>query len=110
MSVTDQLQRLHQQGALTRYELAIQHPDGRRYLVAYTSRKSRDGMLTIVRSRAVSLLAACRLPDTSEIRFADRAADGAMIGEWHVNYTDRTQRQAICEGELTFIDDVGEGA
>mgnify|MGYP001584239683 CR=1 FL=1 len=81
----------------TRYELAAIHPDGRRLLVGYTARRSRGGLLSMVRQRGETFTDAT---GADSITFGDRAADGATAGEWSVRFTGRTKLDAEREGRL----------
>ncbi len=103
MTTTEQLERLRRQP--TRYELAATHPDGRRVLLAYSMRKSRSSMWNIVTedTRREALIA---LVGGRSITFADRAADGATMGDWRIVWTGRTRRDAVISGESPFVCDV----
>lgn len=84
----------------TRYELAVAHPDGRRFLLGYTVRRSRNSLFEFAQRNALALL---RLTGDETIRFAKRTAEGATMGAWHINWTGRTQRQAASEGRLLLV-------
>lgn len=86
----------------TLYELAAVHPDGRRYLILYCQRRGRRGLLDAistdrVRPRLVALTG------QDAIRWADRARDGATMGDWRIIWTGRTQRECICADPLDWI-------
>jgi len=83
----------------TRYELIATHPDGRKVLVGYT-RKGRDGMLSMMRKNGEAWV---KFSGCEDIHFARRVGDGATSGEWTINFSGRTQREAIMEGELPFF-------
>lgn len=85
----------------TLYELAAIHPDGRRYLLAYCRIKSRSSLWdTVTSENRVHHIVA--LVGTKSIDFAQRAADGATMGEWSIRFTGRTARE--CQGsEHPFI-------
>src|SRR3990167_3909294 len=87
-------------GKATLYELAVWHADGRKYLIAYTNRRVRDALFNAVCNRAEHMR---RITGEASITFAKRAQDGATMGEWKVNWTGRTQRDACSHGELPFI-------
>ena len=84
----------------TRYELAVSNFIGQSYLLAYCGSKRRQTVLEVVRKHGLRLT---RLTGQEEITFAKRAADGAMLGDWKVSWTGRTQREAICNNELIWI-------
>lgn len=88
----------------TRYELIAEHPDGRRYLVIYTTRRSRaglqDGLLARLEDGSLD-----RVIGTREMTYGRRAADGVTMGDWRVRFSGRTQRECYIQGELTFLAD-----
>lgn len=90
----------------TRYELVAAHPDGRRILVGYTS-KGRRGLAAMVHKVGNELAAFCGDP---YITYSPRVADGATIGDWRINFSGRTQRDCILEGELPFVCDIATSA
>lgn len=82
----------------TLYELAI--TDGTTmYLVCYSDRKGRSGILGCIRNKGRGERVVA-LTGSETLTFAKRAADGATLGRWTINFTGRTERQAIAEGEL----------
>lgn len=92
----------------TRYELTISHPDGRRYLVAYTPRKNRAGIFDAISEATRGPWLVAKTGD-QDIHFAKRVADGATMGEWTINFTGRTQRDCVLGTggpALTYILDV----
>jgi hypothetical protein len=100
------LARLH--NYRTRYEVeAVSTADpSQKYLVGYTSQKSRYGLLSACRRVGPELIAALRLSETAELVPSKRAADGFALGSWQVRFSGRTQRDAIWSGELVFVADV----
>jgi hypothetical protein len=105
VSLTEKLERLRNYS--TRYELAISHADGRRYLVAYSPRNNRRGLFDAVRGRGAAIVA---LTGADDMVFGNRAADGATVGAWTIRFTQRTQREAYIEGELSYVGDVANVA
>lgn len=93
----------------TRYELAAKHADGRAYLICYCCGKGRRDVLAAVRepARASRLV---HLAGSDDITFGKRVADGARFGGWVINFTGRTQREAIIAGELPYCGDLPEPA
>jgi hypothetical protein len=83
----------------TRYELALTRGN-ESYLVVYTSRRNRAGILAAIRDRAKRIV---EITKSENLVFAKRAADGAMVGEWKLYFTGRTQREAYLNGTLPFI-------
>lgn len=88
----------------TKYELvATNKTTGQKVLVGYTQ-KGRPGLLNMLRKNAeeaVALLAG----GVDRIDFAKKASDGATMGDWLINFSGRTQREAIIGGELVFFVD-----
>lgn len=105
-TITAKLARLHNRG--TAYELAMSRtlPDGTKdaRLVAYTPRRNRNGLFdACCDKRRVDYL--MKLTGSDNLRFGKRVVDGATMGEWTVNFSGRTQREAIIEGELPYVGD-----
>lgn len=99
-TITKQLERL--KNRCTAYELAMTHPDGRSFLIRYTNRRTRSGLYNCCYQAAVAI---DKVAGTDFFTPAKRAADGGTIGEWTIAFTGRTQRDAIINGELVFIED-----
>lgn len=84
----------------TKYEIVATHKDGRKVLVGYTPRKGRQGLWAMVAKNATAWIA---FSGEGSLTFAKRAADGATAGDWNINFSGRTQRDAIINGELPFF-------
>ena len=97
MTPIEKLERLRNYG--TRYEIAAIN-GVQRIRIAYTSRHSRQGLLAAVRRNGPEVV---KLTGSEMITFGQRAADGGISGDWHIGFTGRTQRDAICNGELVLI-------
>ena len=91
-----------QTGARTLYELAIEKGD-RRFLVMYTSNRSRRLLLDSCRKHGEKLVA---LTGADELTLAKRAGDGATMGDWRIRWTGRTQREAQ-DSKLPWIGEFG---
>ena len=90
----------------TRYEIAAEHTDGRRYLVAYAARKSIAGMVDAVRNRAAAVLAALDLSDTCRITSAKGGRlPSAVLEGWTLRFTGRTRLEAVAS-PLPYVADV----
>jgi hypothetical protein len=85
----------------TLYEIAMSKGDTR-YLLCYTNRRGRAALFDAV-ARDAAREAVKSLTGTDQIHFARRSADGATMGEWRIQFTGRTQREAIGHGELTRV-------
>lgn len=90
----------------TTYEIAAEHPDGRRLLVVYAARKTRTRLLDVIRDRH-------DLISTASGHYADRVENitggtypACTYGPWRIRYTGRTRLQAISEGPLPFVSEI----
>lgn len=90
----------------TTYEIAAEHPDGRRLLVVYASRKTRARLLETIRERydSISTATDCHLDRVENITGGSYPA--CSYGPWRIRYTGRTRLQAIAEGPLPFVSDL----
>lgn len=86
----------------TRYEVRATN-GSQSVLVGYTPRKGRAGIHSIVTKHAEAIT---RFMDADSIYFERRAADGAKMGNWKINFSGRTQRDAYIGGELPFFLDL----
>ncbi len=85
---------------ITRYEVALSRGTDS-YLVAYTPRKSRAGLLDALRSRAERIVEI-----TGSETFGIQDARTLTLDDgWVVRFTGRTQIDAQDHGELTFVMD-----
>ena len=84
----------------TRYEVALEHA-GRSYLVGYTIRRSRVGLLSKMRERGADILRITEMPESATVAACDKTlafSNGSVI-----RFTGRTQREAITAGELPYV-------
>ena len=97
-----QLARLH--NAPTRYEAVLTLADGRRFLVGYSPRHSKAGLLAAIQRVGPAILA--KMPDlTDEHRMTWKAAGFDFGNGARVAWSGRTQRDAIMSGAtLTFVE------
>ena len=96
-----QLARLEQIARYaTRYEVTAQRDNGERVLIGYTSRRSRHGLLRLLRIHAEQVITLTGCTEDTMMTAGKRASDGFRINDWALRFTGRTQRQAIIEGEL----------
>jgi hypothetical protein len=103
INVSGDKQMAIETGRRTLYELAAENGD-QRYLIMYTSNKSRRMLLDCAREHGERLVP---LTGHENIVFAKRAADGATMGEWRIRWTGRTQREAV-SSKLPWIGDLKE--
>jgi hypothetical protein len=106
MTTTEKLARANRLcGFRTRYEVAAICDDGRRYLLAYTSQKSRRGLWNSLTERLEDG-SLDRVIGTRAVDWCKPASKGARLGQWTVQFTGRTQRDCYCGTELEFLADV----
>ena len=89
----------------TKYELTMS--DGTRsFLVAYSEGRARRDIMKCIQAdhRLPQILSL--IGSETEITFAKRAVDGAVIGPWKIRWSGRTQRECILSGELPYVGDV----
>lgn len=89
----------------TKYETVLTAPDGRRFLLLYTGRRSFAGLLSCCRKRGADLVERIGLDDSA--RF-NRAGAGRFpvlqFGNgWQAGFSGRTQLEARQAGELPWI-------
>ena len=99
MTTTEKLECLKNRG--TRYELTCTVPDGRTCLAGYT-RRSKIGILTMLRKNGEAW--AARIPENARIEF-EKNGQSVKIGPFHIRFSGRTQRDAICGGELQWFEE-----
>lgn len=87
----------------TRYEAVIVRPDGARCLLGYLTQHSKRGLYEAVTGRASAVVAFLGAPDTARVWSVRGCPDLALTGGGVVQFSGRTQREAIQAGELTFV-------
>jgi hypothetical protein len=90
----------------TRYEIAATRGT-ERVLIGYSARKGRRGILSMAQTNGEKF---AEYFQVDALQFGKRATDGATAGEWTVNFSGRTQRDAILSGELPFFPQLLRGA
>ena len=88
----------------TRYEMVMTDGDVT-LLVCYTPRRNRAGFLDAIRSRGLSI----KNITQSEAFDLEKDLSARLGNGWIVKFSGRTQREAIIEGEHTFIGEVEAG-
>lgn len=81
---------------LTRYEIAARHTDGRAFLIGFTPRKSRPGILAAMRGRAPTIIAALGIREDSVLSWGRDAATTSC--GWRIAFTGRTQKDVTERG------------
>lgn len=98
--------RSHDDGAMvmiTRYEITATHPDGRAFLVGYTPRLSRPGLLAAMQNVGNAIVEKLAIGDDDALTFGTKPRPHAKTTGWMIGFTGRTQRDAKQSGELPFI-------
>ena len=89
---------------MTRYEVIGETANNRRFLVGYTPRKSRRGLLAIMQRHGDPLIDLLAIGENDQITFAMKPRIHAAIENGAVvKFTGRTQCDAENEGELPFL-------
>lgn len=88
---------------ITRYEIAARHPDGRAYLIGYSPRVSRIGLLNAIRKHGEQVIAKLEIGEAAQLTFGTRPRPFAITGEWRIEFTGRTQVDCRSTGALPFI-------
>lgn len=97
----------------TLYEVVVEHvenpADGPRFLLCYTDRWTRRAIIESVSKRAREIYLATKVEDEdwkfgSHVRDPITGTDADGV-EWQIRKSGRTQRDAFCNGELTWIVD-----
>jgi hypothetical protein len=97
----------------TKYEMLLVHPDGRKALLCYSGKTWRR-VNTYIGDHAQAVVKFCGSEQlrtaTTQADFAVATAAGIVgfavygaIGEWRIVGTMRTQREAICAGEVAWF-------
>ena len=91
---------------ITRYEVAAKSPSGKAYLVSYSLRLSRRGLLAAMQGRGDALIELIGITDDDQFSFSTKPRPFAKIKDWWIGFTGRTRRDAENEGELPFVEDI----
>ena len=91
----------------TRYELILQTPSGKKYLVVYTPRRNYKGILDALHEnnseKGRKILKILDLPEDTNLK-KDEKYKGFMFPDGSkIFFSGRTQKDAILGGELPFI-------
>jgi hypothetical protein len=85
----------------TRYEVALEH-EGRQWLVGYTIRRSRQGLLAKMREQGQAILRITAMPEDARVTSPNPETLAFSNGSV-IRFTHRTQRDAVLSGELPFV-------
>jgi len=89
----------------TKYETILTAPDGSRFLLLYTGRRSLPGLLACLRQRGAELCDRIGLDDSARCTRSGKGLFPVLdFGNgWTAGFSGRTQLQARTEGELPWI-------
>lgn len=87
----------------TKYELTISR-DHQTFLLAYTMRHGRADLVRAIRNRGEMLLRVLALAEDARFEFISTKQPKARLGDWTIEFTGRTQKDAICtRSEHSYI-------
>ncbi len=92
------------QNRRTAYELIAENGE-RKVLAGYCAR-GRAGLLRMIRQNAAAWVA---FAGADNITFAKKASEGAVIGDWTIRFSGRTEREVVMAGELNFFKEQTNG-
>lgn len=89
---------------ITRYEITASRPGQPTWLVGYSPRLSRAGLVGAMRRVGDAILDRLAVGDTDEITLVTRPRPHALLSGWVIGFSGRTQRDARQASEYPFID------
>ena len=103
MTTQEKLAQLHNR--TTRYEIVCHSPTGERWLIGYTARPGKPGMMNSTRAIGESVVALTGVTDQDKAKFSGGRTRARLdLGNgWAIAFSGRTQRDAIIEGELPRV-------
>lgn len=87
----------------TRYEVAAKSPTGESFLLGYTPRVSRQGLLIVMQRHGEKIIAALHIGEKDQISFGTQPRPFATVAGWRLEFTGRTQRDAVHTEELPVL-------
>jgi hypothetical protein len=88
---------------MTRYEIAIRDNGRATYLVGYTPRLSRRGLLDAMRKVGPAIVDRLGITDSDVLTLPTQPRPFCQVGGWRIGFTGRTQRDAKNERPLPWI-------
>lgn len=88
---------------MTRYEITATAEGKQTFLIGYTPRLSRPGLLDAMRKHGDAIIAKLGIGDADEITWASKPRPHALTSGWKIGFTGRTQNEARTLGEHPFI-------
>ena len=83
----------------TKYEITARHPDGTTYLVAYTPRLTRRGLLVAMCGAGPEIVEKTSMGKDDEFIFAKSPRWHATMNAWTIGFTGRTLHDIEHGGE-----------
>ena len=78
--------------SMTKYEITAKHPVFGEYLIGYTPRISRPGLLAAMRAHGEDMLLVLDISERDEMTWHMAPRIHARTGQWVIGFTGRTQR------------------
>lgn len=78
----------------TKYEITARHSDGRSFLIGFTARKSRVGLLAVLRDRGDEILVKCGFTDGAKAEYTKGRFPCVLSEGWTIGFTGRTKLEA----------------
>ncbi len=78
----------------TRYEVAIQRPDGHRWLLGYTAQVSKIGVVKIARTIGDTIIRLTSFREDQNWKWSSKPRTHFEINGWTVGFTGRTENEA----------------
>lgn len=88
---------------MTRYEITAEAEGRPTFLIGYTPRLSRLGLLDAMRKHGGAVIAKLGIGDADEITWHTQPRPHATTAGWRIGFTGRTQAEARTLGEHPFI-------
>ena len=93
---------------ITRYEITATHQDGRTWLVGYTPRYSRAGLLNAMRKVGADLVDRLAIGDSDTMAWGTKPRPYCMTSGWLIAFSGRTQLDARMQGPHRFIGEASQ--
>jgi hypothetical protein len=88
---------------ITRYEIVATHTDGRQWLIGYSPRVSRIGLLRAMQRVGPQMIERLGITDDGVVTWGTRPWAHCFMDGWRIGFTERTQRDCHMSGALPFV-------
>jgi len=88
---------------MTRYEIAVRDNGRPLYLIGYSPRLSRRGLLDAMRKVGPAIIDRLGITDQDVVTWATKPRPYCQMGGWWIGFTGRTQNEANNVGKLPWI-------